>query len=359
MIPIAKPYIGDEEKNAVMDVLSSGMLASGPRTLEFERAFAQACEARFCLAMNSGTAALHAALIAAGVGPGDEVVTTPFTFVATANTILFAGAKPVFVDIDPATFNIDPAKIEAALTPRTKAILPVHLFGQAADMDPILAIARRHSLRVIEDACQSHGARYKGKTVGAIGDAGTFSFYPTKNMTVGEGGALTTNDDALAALANSFRNHGREANAALGTYGHVRLGHNLRSSDINSAIGIEQLKRLPGFNAKRRANAAFLTKHLAGVVETPFEAPGHEHVYHQYTIRVPDRAGFLARMKEAGVGTGVYYPTVLYEYAHLRAFRSDCPEAERATREVVALPVHPFLTQQDLETIVAAVKASL
>lgn len=359
MIPVAKPYIGEEEKQAVLDVMSSGMLASGPRTVEFEKAFASFVGARHCLAMNSGTAALHAAFVAAGIGPGDEVITPAFTFVATANTILFAGAKPVFVDIDPLTFSIDPTKVEAAITPRTKAILPVHLFGQAAEMDPLLRLAREHGLKVIEDACQAHGARYKGKMVGAIGDAGTFSFYPTKNMTVGEGGALTTNDQSLADMANSFRNHGREVNGALGTYNHVRLGHNLRSSDLNSAIGLQQLKRLPGFNEKRRTNAAYLTKHLRGVVETPVEAPGREHVYHQYTIRVPDRPAFLAGMKAAGVGTGVYYPTVLYEYEHLRPYASSCPEAERAAREVVSVPVHPFLSDKDLSTIVEAVKGSL
>ena len=359
MIPVAKPFIGEEEKRAVLEVLSSGMLASGPRTLEFERQFAALVGARHCLAMNSGTAALHAAFVAAGVGPGDEVILPAFTFVATANTVLFSGATPVFADIRPETYNLDPAAVEAALTPRTRAILPVHLFGQSAELDPMLRLARERSLKVIEDACQAHGATYKGRPVGSIGDAGTFSFYPTKNMTVGEGGALTTNDQEIANMANSFRNHGREVGGALGTYNHVRLGHNLRSSDINSAIGLEQLKRLPGFNAKRRENAAFLTKELRGVVDTPVVAAGCEHVYHQYTIRVPDRAKFLAKMKAAGVGTGVYYPTPLYEYEHLRRYAAKCPESERAAREVVSIPVHPFLSDKDLETIAEAVKASL
>jgi dTDP-4-amino-4,6-dideoxygalactose transaminase len=358
VIPVSKPQIGAEEKAAVMAVLDSGVIASGPVTEAFEREFAAFTGARHAVAVANGTAALHVAFLAAGLKPGDEVLTTPFTFVASLNSILFAGGVPKVVDVDAATFNLDPSKLAKAIGPRTKAILPVHLYGLAADMAPILEVARDHGLTVIEDAAQSHGATYQGKQVGTMGDAGCFSMYPTKNLAMCEGGMVTTDRDEVAGLARSIRNHGRGV-ATLGTYDHVRLGHNFRSNDVAAAIGRVQLKRLPGFNAARRANAKRLTEALAGHPDlvAPVVPAGREHVWHQYTVRSRRRDPFVAHMKAAGVGTGVYYPKVAYAYPHLEPCRAACPVAERLATEVASLPVHPGLGEADLGTITAALRA--
>ena len=299
MIPIAKPLIGEEEKQAVMEVLSSGVLAQGPRVAAFEEAFARMTGVKYAVATSSGTTALHTALLAHGIGAGDEVITTPFTFIASANSILYAGARPVFVDIDPRTFNIDPGQIEAAITPRTMAIMPVHLFGLVVDMDPIVEIARKRGLIIIEDACQSHGAEYKGGRAGSFG-TGCFSLYPTKNMTSAEGGMITTNDAGIAERCKVIRQHGMRRQ-----YYHDELGFNFRMTDVHAAIGLAQLNKLARFNESRIANAQYLSAHLRGVV-TPVVPSDCKHVFHQYTVRVPGgrRDALLSHLKERGVGFG-------------------------------------------------------
>jgi perosamine synthetase len=353
MIPISKPYIGEAEKAAVMEVLDSGMLAQGPRTAKLEERFAQLCGVKYALATTSGTTALHVALLANGIGPGDEVITTPFTFIASANSILFTGAKPVFVDIDPATFNIDPALIEKAITPRTKAILPVHLYGHLCDMEALQAIADRHGLKIIEDACQAVGATFQGRAAGSFG-TGCFSLYATKNVMSGEGGMITTNDDALAEQCRLMRNHGMKRR-----YYHDMLGYNFRLSDLHAAIGLAQMDRLAGFTEKRRANAAYLNAHLKTVV-TPLARPGYGHVWHQYTVRVDggrDRDAAVKRLNDAGVGTGIFYPVPAHQQGYMQELlgKVTMPVAERLAKEVISLPVHPQVTQADLETIVREV----
>jgi dTDP-4-amino-4,6-dideoxygalactose transaminase len=353
MINMAKPQIGDEEKKAVLEVLDSGMIAQGPRVKAFEEAFAQMCGTKHAVATTSGTTALHVAMLAHGIGRGDEVITSAFTFIASANSILYAGAKPVFVDIDPRTFNLDASRIEKAITKKTKAILPIHLYGLACDMDPIMKIAKKHGLVVIEDACQAHGAEYKGRKVGSFG-TGTFSLYPTKNMTSGEGGMITTNDPVIDEKCRVIRQHGMRKR-----YYHDELGFNFRMTDILAAIGLEQLKKLERFNEKRQANAKFLSTHLKGVT-VPAVPNGCKHVYHQYTIRVPDgkRDALRTYLQEHGVGSEVYYPVPIHQqtfYVQQLGYNMSLPETERAAKEVLSLPVHPALGAADLETIVAAI----
>ncbi|MBK9926005.1 MAG: DegT/DnrJ/EryC1/StrS family aminotransferase [Anaerolineales bacterium] len=353
MIYMAKPQIGEEEKQAVMEVLDSGIIAQGPRTKAFEEGFAQMCNTKYAIATSSGTTALHVALLAHGIKAGDEVITSAFTFIASANSVLFTGAKPVFVDIDPRTFNLDVAQIESAITPKTKAILPVHLYGLACDMDPIMSLAEKHGLAVIEDACQSHGATYKGKKVGSFG-TGTFSLYPTKNMTSGEGGMITTNDASIDEHSRVIRQHGMRVR-----YYHDELGYNFRMTDVHAAIGLAQLKKLDGFNSKRQANAKFLSENLKGVV-TPYIPEGQTHVFHQYTIRVPDgkRDALRTHLQEKGVGSEVYYPVPIHQqtfYVKELGYNQSLPETEHATTEVLSLPVHASLSPSDLETIVSAV----
>ena len=334
MINIAKPQMGEEEKKAVMEVLDSGMIAQGPRVKAFEEAFATMCGVKNATATASGTTALHVALLAAGIGKGDEVITSPFTFIASANSILYTGARPVFIDIDPVTFNLNPKLIESAITPSTKAILPIHLFGLSCDMDAIMEIAKQHGLAVIEDACQSHGALYKGKRVGSFG-IGAFSFYPTKNMTSAEGGMITTNDNVIAEKCHVIRQHGMRRR-----YYHDELGFNFRMTDIHAAIGLEQLKKLQSKNEQRRANASFLTMNLKGVI-TPTIPEGYEHVFHQYTVRVPGgkRDALRTYLQENGVGSEVYYPVPVHKqsfYTGELGYRGTFPEAERAASEVLS-----------------------
>ncbi len=353
MIHIAKPLIGSEEKQAVNEVLDTGIIAQGPRVKAFEEAFAAMCGVKYAAATTSGTTALHVALMAHGIGEGDQVITTPFTFIASANSILYTGARPVFVDIDPVTFNMDPILIEAAITERTRAILPVHLFGLCCDMDPILAIAEKYNLAVIEDACQSHGALYKGRRAGSFG-TGAFSLYPTKNITSAEGGMITTNDPAIDESCRVIRQHGMRRR-----YYHDELGFNFRMTDVHAAIGLAQLQKLERFNQARRSNAQFLSRHLQGVI-VPCEPEGYEHVYHQYTVRVPGgkRDALRTHLQERGVGSEVYYPVPVHKqsfYMGELGYDVSLPQAEKAALEVLSLPVHPALTQADLETIVAAV----
>ena len=281
MIPLSKPYLGEAERQAVLEVLDSGMLVQGERTAQLEAAFAAVCGTRHAIATSSGTTALHIACLAHGLGPGDEVITTPFTFIASVNCILYVGARPVFVDVEEDTFNLNPALIEAAITPATRAILPVHLYGYPCDMDAILDIARRHRLVVIEDAAQAIGATYQGKPVGSFG-TGCFSLYATKNVMSAEGGMITTDDDDLAERCRLLRNHGMPRR-----YHHQLLGYNFRMSDLHAAIGLTQIKRLEEFTARRRAHAAYLNTHLRRVI-TPQVRPGYGHVWHQYTVRVRD-----------------------------------------------------------------------
>ncbi|MCB9099340.1 MAG: DegT/DnrJ/EryC1/StrS family aminotransferase [Anaerolineales bacterium] len=352
MISIANPLIGEEEKQAVMEVLDSGILAQGPRVKAFEEAFAEMCGAKYAVATSSGTTALHVALLAHDIGPGDEVITSPFTFIASANSVLYTGARPVFVDIDPVSFNLDPAKIEAAITPNTKAIMPVHLFGLPCEMTPILAIAQKHNLVIIEDSAQSHGAAYHGQRVGSFG-TGCFSLYPTKNITSAEGGMVTTNSEEIAENCRVIRQHGMRRR-----YYHDELGFNFRMTDVHAAIGLAQLKKLWPFTEARINNARFLNQHLEGVV-TPTVPENSTHVFHQYTIRVPNgrRDEVLAGLQAQGIGCGVYYPVPVHQqrvYTEL-GYAVSLPEAEQAALEVISLPVHPALSSADLETIVAAV----
>jgi perosamine synthetase len=358
MIPIAKPQMGEEEKQEVIRVLESGGLAQGKEVERLEEGFAAQIDVKHAVATSNGTTALWVALLANGIGPGDEVITVPFTFIASANSILYCGARPVFVDIEPDTFNIDPELIEAAITPRTKAILPIDLYGNPANMPRIMEIAEKHGLRVIEDAAQAHGASIDGRKVGTFG-TGAFSFYPTKNITTAEGGIVTTDDDQVADQARLLRSHGMRKR-----YYHEMLGYNFRMTDVHAAIGVAQLPKLHDFTERRRANAAYLTAHLPGdKVRPPVVRPSYYHVYHQYTVRVLpplDRDDVRAQLAEAGVGSEVYYPVPVHRqqvyqdrgYGDLRF-----PVTEELTRQVLSLPVHPALSQADLESIVAAVEA--
>jgi len=356
MIPIAKPLLGEEEKTAVMNVLNSGMLASGPKTEEFEKRFAEYVGVKHALATTSGTTALHLGLLALGVTTGDEVILPDFSFIATANVVLFCDATPVFCDVDPKTFNLDPQKLEKCITKKTKAIMPVHLYGQAADMKPIQEIAQKHSIHVIGDACQAHGAMYDGHMVGSLGDLECFSFYPTKNMTTGEGGMVTTNNSELADLVNSLRNHGREKTKW--GYEHGRLGYNYRITDIGAAIGLEQLKKLPKNIQMRQKNAAYLDDHLE-TVETPYVHPKAKHAYHQYTIKTDTRDALIANLKKNEIGFGIYYPQPLQSYKHLQKYaKKDLNITELLCKQVVSLPVHPALSTQDLEKIVEVVNTA-
>ncbi len=369
MISIAFPLLGNEEEAAVLRVLRSGQLAQGEQVAAFEQCFAHICQVEYAVAVSSGTAALHLALLAHGIGPGDEVITSAFTFAATANVILLVGATPVFVDIDPDTYTLDPAQIEAAITSRTKAILPIHLYGYPCDMPRIRQLAQAYHLNVIEDACQAHAASIDGKPVGSFG-TGCFSFYPTKNMTTGEGGMVTTSDAAVAEQVRLLRNHGQEHR-----YYHTGVGYNVRMSELQAAIGLVQLTKLERFTAQRIANAHFLTERLRDVVKTPCARLAYRHVYHQYTIRVPnERDAWAAKLYERGIGTGIHYPLPIYAQPFYRAstsrFRLACsanalagtappslPVTEAAAAQVLSLPVHPALHEDDLATIVREVLA--
>jgi perosamine synthetase len=352
MIPAARPIIGEEERAAVDRILKSGMLAQGPEVAAFENEFSQIVAGRHCVAVNSGTSGLHLALIAVGLKQGDEVIVPSFTFAATANVVSLTGATPVFVDIDPRTFNINPAAIEAAITPRTRAIQVVHLYGQPAAMKEIMAIASRYELLVLEDAAQAHLANIDGVPTGAFGATGVFSFYPTKNMTSGEGGMITTASDEIARQCRLLRNQGMEKR-----YENEIVGFNNRMTDLHAAIGRAQLSKLAGWTLQRRSNASFLDENLRGVV-IPHVSPGAFHVYHQYTIRVHghNRDAFAAEMVKRGVGNGVYYPLPVHQL-HSFGHTFDLPETTRATTEVLSIPVHPSLSQQDLDTIVSVVNS--
>jgi len=346
--------IGPEEISAVTAVLESGMLASGERVLEFERKFADYCGTPYAVAVNNGTAALHTALLAAGVGPGDEVIVPAFTFFATASAVAMCGATPVFVDVDEQTFNINPRLIEERITPETRAVIGVHLFGQPFDVRAVQACCERHNLKLIEDAAQAHGAQSNGEPVGGFGHFACFSFYATKNMITGEGGMVTTPDKAANDQLRLIVNHGQSEK-----YLHTRLGYNYRMTDIAAAIGLVQLKRLEQFNLRRRKNAGYFNTHLSvkGLI-TPVIAPGVQSVYHQYVIRLTDefpmsRAEFIEYLKAKGIGSAIHYPIPLHRQPvfGLENSPDPCPVATRLAGSVLSLPVHPMLDQKQLAYI--------
>ncbi len=349
-ISVSKPLVGEEEKAEVMAVLESGYIVQGPRVAALEEAFAQVCNVRHAVACSNGTTALHLALLAHDIGPGDEVITTPFTFIATANSILMAGATPVLVDVRADTFNLDPEAVARAVTPRTKAIMPVHLYGQMCEMDALQAIADAHNLVIIEDAAQAVGASDHGRKAGSFG-TGAFSLYATKNIMSAEGGMVTTNDEEVAERLRLLRNHGQSAR-----YHYEMLGYNYRLSDLHAAVGLCQIKRLPEFTQRRQANATFLTQHIESV-QTPSVRDHCEHVWHQYTVRINSgrsRDEAVRQLDEAGVGTGIFYPIPAHQHEYMRNIVGDVqlPVAEMLSREVFSLPVHPQLTQDELNVIV-------
>jgi perosamine synthetase len=351
MIHVARPHIGDEERAAVDAVLRSGMIAQGPEVEAFENEFAAYVGPNLHgVALNSGTSALHMGLLACGIGPGDEVLVPSFSFAATGNAVALTGATPVFVDICADDFNMDPAAAEAAVTDKTVAMMPVHLYGHPARMLELQAVCDAHGLQMFEDAAQAHGAGFDGTNVGAFGRMAAFSFYPTKNMTTGEGGMMVTPDADVARAARVLRNQGMERR-----YENEVIGFNTRMTDISAAIGRVQLGRLPAWNDARRTNAAVLNAGITGAT-TPTVRVGATPVWHQYTVRSDDRDGLMARLDEAGVGYGVYYPTPIHELPSF-GLDFDLPETTRAAREVLSLPCRPDLTEDELNTIITAVNA--
>lgn len=363
VIPISHVEVDAATEELVLSVLRSGRLAQGPVVEQFEACCREMTGARHAVAVNNGTTALELALEALGVGPGDEVVTTPFTFAATLNAIIHSGATATFADVTD-DFTIDPAGVEAALTDRTRALMPVHLYGLPADMDALTPWARRRGLRIVEDAAQAHGAMIGSRPVGTE-DVATFSFYATKNISTGEGGVITTDDDEVADQLRILRNQGMRAR-----YEYVVPGRNARMLDVIAALAIGQFARRTVMQTTRCTHAEFLGEALAGIggLVLPAEPPGRASAWHQYTVRVTsdarvDRDTLAAELMKAGVATGVYYPRAVYDYdcyrSHPRVRISDCPRAERFATEVLSLPVHPALSQSDLERIAAAVRRVL
>lgn len=356
-ISIARPIIGDEEKRQVLEVLDSGLLIAGRRVAEFERAFAAYVGVPYAVATSSGSSALQVAMLALGIGPGDRVVTTPFTFAASSNAVIHAGARPVFVDVDQETFNLDPGAVEDELRRGgARAILVVHLYGLPADIVALRELADRYGALLIEDCAQAHGAAFGGRRVGSFGDAAIFSFYPTKNMTTGEGGMLTTADPAVARRARLLVDPRGETE-----YAYEVVGFNFRMTEMAGAMGLVQLSALEERNQQRRENARRLTEGLRGIpwLSPPVEPDGCRHVYHQYTVRVQQtRDALISHMAGAGIGVRVYYPSLVTQTPAYRRLGLDgtYPNATRATGEVLSLPVHPGLSEDDLDRIVSAVR---
>jgi len=368
-IPPARPEIGEEEIEAAVRVLRSGMVVQGPEVAAFEDEFSALVGGRHCVAVNSGTSALLLALAGLGIGAGDEVIVPSFTFAATANAVQLTGATPVFADIDPETFCLDPASVCAVIGPRTAAIMPVHLYGHPADMHALGDLAARYNLATIEDAAQAHGATLDGTPVGAFGETACFSFYPTKNMHSLEGGMVVTPDAAIARTIRLLRNQGMERR-----YANEIVGYNLRLTDVAAAIGREQLKKLPAWNERRRAHAAKLTAGIitagintAGIntasttVRTPSTADGAVHVFHQYTVRIAGgrRDALQEFLTAQGIGSAVYYPTPVHRLPPFASLGDGAalPETNAAATEVLSLPVHPSLSDADLDRIAAAVRS--
>lgn len=348
----------DELLAAISGVLDGGAFVLGPGVRALEEELAAWLGVRHAIGVASGTDALHLALRAAQIGPGDEVITSAFTFIATAEAIAYTGARPVFADIDSRTFNLDPDAVEAAITDRTRAILPVHLFGLPADMDRIRALAARRGLKVIEDAAQAIGASVEGRKVGSLGDLGCFSFYPTKNLgAAGDGGLVTTDDDALASRVRALREHGHQ-----GGYRHALIGFNSRLDALQAAVLRVKLPHLDAWNTRRRDNAARYGRGLAqSGLTLPVEPPGLRHVFHQYTVRAPDRDRLRAALGAAGVGSNVYYPIGLHQQESMRHLGPPprLPATEAATAEVLSLPMHPWLTGEEIDRICAVILSSL
>jgi dTDP-4-amino-4,6-dideoxygalactose transaminase len=351
MISLAKPQIGRSEIRSVVRVLKSGQLAQGRIVSQFEQAFSRHVDGRECVAVNSGTSALHLALLSLGIGPGDEVIVPSFTFAATANSVSLTGATPIFVDINLATFNIDPQAIVSAITPRTRAIQVVHLYGLPADMPQILKIAKKYGLLVVEDAAQAHLATISGQSVGTFGDAAAFSFYPTKNMTSGEGGMIVFNSNGSARTARLLRNQGMEKR-----YENEVVGFNLRMTEIHAAIGVEQLKKLTNWTTKRQENASYLSAHISGV-EIPHVPALFSHVYHQYTIRVQKRKLFSEELIKKGIANDVYYPTPVHKLASFMRDQ-ELNSTQIASETVLSIPVHPALTKRELKKIAHGVSST-
>ena len=353
-IPIAKPVIGSEEIEAVGEVLASGMLTQGETVKKFEEAFSAYMNVTNSVAVSNGTVALDLALKVLNIKPGDEIISPAFSFIATANSILYQGLKPVFADVDPRTFNINSEDLKEKITSRTKAVVGVHLYGQPLELRDVKEICEDHHLVLVEDCAQAHGAEYNGKKVGGYG-IGCFSFYPTKNMTTGEGGMITTDDNSLADLLRLLRNHGDT-----GKYNHVTLGYNYRLTNLQGAIGLIQLKRLDHFNDKRISNAELLNKKIKikGITE-PFKMNEVKHVYNQYVVKVEDdfpasRKTLMDYLHSKGIGTAIHYPKPIYRQPLYQQIRSDwriCPAAEEVSHKVMSLPVHPSLKQEDIEYI--------
>lgn len=357
MIPIARPDLGQEEIDAVADVIRSGIIAQGPRVRELEAAWSQYCGVKHTIAVANGTLGLMAIFDQLGIVAGDEVITVAHTFAATANAILSTGAVPVFVDIEPDTYLINARLIEAAITPRTRAIVPVHLFGLVADMDMIMAIADRHGLAVVEDACQAHGATFRGRRAGSFGH-GAFSLYATKNMTTAEGGFITTDDDALADRLRLYRNQGMRSR-----YQFEMLGYNYRMTDLNAAIGLVQLGKLDRNTARRQAIAAAYGHGFADLpVRTPTVPDGRTHVYHQYTLEVgPERDAIIEAVKAGGVGADIYYPIPVHRQAYIqeRGLHAELPVTDAAAAHTIALPMYPGMTDEDRATVISVVRRAV
>ena len=349
MIALSKPIIGDEEKQAVMRVLDSGMIAQGPEVAAFEDEFSRFVEGHHCIAVNSGTSALHLGLLASGVECGHEVIIPSFTFAATANAVALCGATPVFVDINPNTFTMDPEAVEAAITENTSAIMPVHLYGHPAEMDPLTEICTRKGLTLLEDAAQAHLATYKSQPVGTFGTA-AFSFYPTKNMTSGEGGMIVTADDEIARKAKLLRNQGMEVR-----YQNEVVGFNNRMTDIHAAIGRVQLGKLRERTVRRQANASYLSENLS-FVTTPVKSSYVDHVFHQYTIKTENRDQLSDHLTQSNIGNGVYYPTPVHELPSFGK-QIDLPNTRTVAQQALSIPVHPLLDPAELERIVEVINA--
>jgi dTDP-4-amino-4,6-dideoxygalactose transaminase len=359
-INISEPFIENEEIEHISKVIYSGILAQGSNLKEFEEKFAKYIGTRFAVATSNGTTALHTALLSSGITQGDEVITTPFSFIASANSVLYVGAKPVFADINYEDFNINPKLISEKVNGKTKAILIVNLFGCPCELNEIIDICVKYNLLLIEDSCQAHGAEYKNKKVGSFGAAGCFSFYPTKNITTGEGGIITTNDKKIADLARLLINHGSRER-----YNHEILGYNFRMSEIEAAMGIEQLKKIDSFNKKRQENAEYLSEGLKNIkgIKTPKMPKDKVHVFNQHTIRIMDSCSFTreeltAELNKENIGWGIYYPIPIHKqklYLNL-GYKEYLPIAEETSRQVLSLPVHPRLSINDLDRIINVFK---
>ncbi|HDQ07348.1 MAG TPA: DegT/DnrJ/EryC1/StrS family aminotransferase [Methanoculleus sp.] len=349
MIPVARPFVGEEETAAVAEVMQSGMLAQGEVVTAFEEEFASYCGVGHGVAVNSGTAALHASLLALGIGPGDEVIVPSFTFIATATSVSMCGARPVMADVEEATYTIDPDSVSSVLTPATKAVIGVHLYGQPFAIGPVLDLCGEKGLVLIEDCAQAHGATYHGKKVGGFGRVGCFSFYPTKNMTSGEGGMVTTDDEELTSHIRRIINHGQSDK-----YLHTELGYNFRMTNIGAAIGRVQLGKLDAMNARRAANAEWYNSHIHREgIATPVTRAGSTHVWHQYVLNVGEecplsRDGLMAYLREKGIGSAVHYPMPVHRQPlYAGSGGADCPVSDRASQQVLSLPVHPGVGREE------------